>query len=67
MCLFNTPSIPAPQKVDMPARKDVISSEDTTATTAAREAKRKGYASTVATSGSGLVDTPVIKKVTLGS
>ena len=67
MCLFPTPSVPAAQKVDTPARKDVISSEDTTAATAARESKRKGYASTVATSGSGLFDAAPIKKVTLGS
>jgi len=64
MC-FSSP--PTPQAVQQPTRKETISTEDTTAQTAALEKRRKGYTSTIATSGSGLMDSAMIKKVTLGS
>lgn len=68
MCLFDKPSPPSPPSTPVqPTKKEVISTEDTTAQTAAAQKRRKGYSSTIATSGSGLVDTATIKKVTLGS
>ena len=64
MCLFSAPDV---KQVQTPARKEVVSNEDPTAQTTANEKKRKGYSSTIATSGSGLIDPAAIKKVTLGS
>lgn len=64
MCFVKPPD---PPKVEQPARKDVVTVEDTAAVTAEAEKKKKGYQSTVATSGGGLFNDAPIKKVTLGS
>ena len=64
MCLFNPPKM---EKVEMPARKDVVTNEDMAAVSAEQEKRRRGYQSTIATSGGGLFDAAPIKKVTLGS
>mgnify|MGYP001583249920 CR=1 FL=1 len=64
MCLFTPPKA---KEVQAPTRLETISKEDPTAMTSAIEKKRKGYSSTIATSGSGLVDSAMIKKVALGS
>lgn len=64
MCFVKQPD---PPKVEQPSRKDVVAVEDTAAVTAEAEKKKKGYSSTVATSGGGLFDAAPVKKVTLGS
>jgi hypothetical protein len=66
MCFISTPK-PKAQPVVQPVRQEVVSNEDTSAIAAAAEKKRRGYSSTIATSGSGLVDPATVKKVTLGS
>ena len=67
MCLFNPPK-PETKTTAPPVRENVIDNKtDTVALQAEQEKKRKGYQSTVATSGSGLMDPATIKKVTLGS
>ena len=64
MCFFSAPKIQTP---DTPKKENVTSTEDMSAITAEQEKRRKGYSSTIATSGSGLMDPAMIKKVTLGS
>ena len=64
MCLFSAPKAP---KIEQPARKDVVTRDDSAAIAAAGEKRKRGYQSTVATSGGGLFDAAPIKKVTLGS
>jgi len=63
--MFKTPD--PPEEVKKPTRIESISQEDTTAQTAGAQKRRKGYSSTIATSGSGLADTALVKKLTLGS
>ena len=65
MCLFNPPKM---KIVEPPRRENVVDSKtDAAAIQAESEKRRKGYQSTVATSGSGLFDAAPVKKVTLGS
>ena len=65
MCLFNPPKM---KTIEPPLRENVVDSKtDAAAIQAEFEKRRKGYQSTVATSGGGLFDAAPIKKVTLGS
>lgn len=67
MCLFNQQA-PQIKTTEPPVRENVVDSKtDNAAVQAAKEKQRKGYQSTVATSGGGLFDAAPVKKVTLGS
>ena len=67
MCLFDQPK-PQTKTTEPPVRENIVDSKtDTVSLQAEQEKKRKGYQSTIATSGSGLFDVAPVKKVTLGS
>lgn len=58
---------PKMKTIDTPKRENVVDSEqDVAAFAAEQEKKRKGYASTVKTSGVGLMDAASLKKAQLG-
>ena len=67
MCLFKPPKVET-KTIEQPIRENVVDTKtDSAAAIAESEKKRKGFQSTVATTGSGLFDPAPIKKVTLGS
>ena len=67
MCLFSAPKVETKETPAQPTREAVTSQEDPSRIIAEQEKKRKGFQSTIATSGSGLFEQAPIKKVTLGS
>lgn len=64
MCIFGTPKM---KTIDAPKRENVVNSDqDAAAAAAENEKKRNGFLSTIATSGTGLMDAANIKKVHTG-
>ena len=65
MCFVQMPEMKKPDPA--PTRENVITNPNETASAQAEmEKKRKGFSSTVATTGGGLLEPAQIKKVTLG-
>lgn len=65
MCFVQPPQVKQPDPA--PVRENVVTNpSDTASAQAELEKKRKGFNSTVATTGGGLIEPAVIKKVTLG-
>jgi hypothetical protein len=64
MCgaLFKTPKV---KEVAMPTKEEAVSKEDSTVTE--QQKKRKGFTSTIATSGMGVTDAAPTKKTQLGT
>lgn len=66
MCtsLFKKPKIEEPT---MPTKSETISDEDAITVANEEQKKRRGYSTTIATSGSGVTDPAITKKTQLGT
>lgn len=65
MCFAKTPKVS--KAAEQPIKSEVVSTEDAITTATETEKKRKGFTSTVATSGMGVTDTANTKKTQLGT
>lgn len=64
MCIFKKPKVAStPEAVS----KEAVSTEDASATQNLEEKKRKGFSSTIATSGLGVTNQANVKKTQLGT
>lgn len=64
MCLFKTPKV---AKQEQPTKEVAVSNEDAINTQLEQEKKRRGFASTIATSGQGVTGQANVKKTQLGT